>query len=450
MTQPHARRARLWMIATAAILALAACSGSNEPKTDKPDKSAASATTTAAEVRSFEAFEISGHFNGSVVSTRGDRVLAVGSGDEGLGDTLTGMTLFTRDGKSLAEAKPEVGPCAYGLAGKDKPIVVTNEVALLDAEGTIESGTQNTIRFYDDTLTETKKIELPEYRGPALEAWHEETANGGCSIDSTSDGAWVVTYDANRWYLVNAETLEVKEYLPQYNSPEHDLPSRVFPLGSDIVTVASAKLLNQGGLEVVDPATQKVVASYPEYDSSSDDGAPEGSDKARLADLVIDDEKLVDPTLPAAVYAYASFGDTFNPVRFDLATGTITKIGPEGRGIAPRLDPIGENLFFVDKDTGLTTYSIDGQTKVWETPNVTDVCAANDKFIAVAANGQLALLDRATGTQVASNAEVASSGIIGGSACAPVNINGFGWGIDDDAVRGMGGAIVSYFGQDVS
>ena len=37
--------------------------------------------------------------------------------------------------------------------------------------------------------------------------------------------------------------------------------------------------------------------------------------------------------------------------------------------------------------------------------------------------------------------------IFGGSACAPIEVHGFGWGIDDSAVQGQGGAIVSYFDQ---
>lgn len=460
----------VWCATLVVLVVLAGCGGSDG--SDGPSGSASRSTapppTQAGEATSedpngeeatdpaaptrFAAFEIAGSFPGAVVSTRRESVLVRGQGDEDLGETLDGLSLYSASGVLRATTGPSTTPCAATLAGAEEDVVVTNEVAFLEPEGTLEGGTRNTLRFYDGGLAETKAIELPEYRGDARELWQEPTANGGCTAAATGDGRYVVTYDAAGWYVVDVAALTAELVLPHYaEGRDDDLPARLFPLGSELVSVPSRVMLAPVDVSVVDPATREVVQRYPLYDDTAEEDTPEGSREARLASAAADADWLVDPAAPAVVYTYETQDADFAPISFDLATGTVTTVGPAGLAAAPRLDPAGDTLYFVDDSDGdpvLRAYSADGGTELWSAANVTDVCTAVDDQVVVAANDQLVLLDKATGEQLAYDGDVATTGIFGGSACAPVNVAGFGWGIDDDAVQGDGGAIVSYVDQD--
>jgi len=288
--------------ATAVALALSLSSCGDKDEAAPAASPSASAVAEVAKTRQFSAFEIVGTFNGTVVGARGDTVVTLGDGTESLGSTLTGLTTYSPSGVKRAELTPVETPCGYAVAGSDDVRIVTIEAKGLSAQGTVEAGWQHTIRIYDSELNELKSIELAEVRGPGREMWLDEPSKGSCELQASADGRWVVGYDAKGWLLVDTDKLTAEPILDHYQRDDDKLPSRVVPLGEQIVIAPSRAMLAELEPSVVDAETNATIMSFPVYDPSAAAGSPEASDAAALAERVLDRKVVVDPKHQAAVY----------------------------------------------------------------------------------------------------------------------------------------------------
>jgi hypothetical protein len=214
-------------------------------------------------------------------------------------------------------------------------------------------------------------------------------------------------------------------------------------------------MLSQVPTVIVDPATGEKVHTYAsEYNQGTNAGGDKSIESHMAANVVEGhDNWTLDPSARARVYTRGEVtDDEMSPVQFDLATGEVKPFGSADFGDLPFTEDEGSLVGLLGAtldDDELVVFDAAKLGELWRAKNVTGVCAANDKHVAVEANDQVAVLDRRTGEQIAYNDTVGSTGF-GNSACASTNVAGFGWNIQDGPGGGSGtNEIVSYFDQTV-
>ncbi|KRB78651.1 hypothetical protein ASE01_05215 [Nocardioides sp. Root190] len=388
--------------------------------------------------RNHDAFALTGlEYLGGVVSSTDSLVLGRGTEDVSLGSSLGGrLTTYAVDGRTIASTElSEVGGyCDAVISPGEDPRIWSVVVNQTDAEGINDATTTYSLVSFDDLLQDRSVVELET--GPLDEAdasWEQNAQS--CPTSATTDGKYVVVGANSGWYLVDTATGEPSRLSDYVLSEEEADGAR------PTVTIAAfgTHLLRRdpAGITVLDPADlTEPLHTYTEEDP--------------MYRLV---EEVLDVALSGGAGAFADAGsgvayrfEEDEYLRLDLATGQVTGAG-EGQVLAGAYAEPSQDIVIWLEDEGATAYSADLSKKLWSAPNVEGVCAVSDDQVAVAANGQIALLDKATGEQEASSDSAGTSGIIGGSACAPTTVAGYGWDIENDVREGDGGKILSYFDQ---